>query len=147
MLGVSKCVYVIWEYTGTDFRCLEIELWLAVLWCGVSAWLSYLLINNLMARWLIYYTPTATIVRLFSINAINAYLTSSALALIGENDSRMLLPAWIFVASVLAVSYHATLRKLWISREYSPTVYVLCATSFCSMCMLVFENNMCSVVC
>ncbi|CCX33914.1 Similar to hypothetical protein [Botryotinia fuckeliana]; acc. no. CCD54735 [Pyronema omphalodes CBS 100304] len=42
----------------------------------------------------------ATIVRLFSVNAINAYITSWALTLIGENDSRMLFPAWIFVASI-----------------------------------------------
>ena len=48
----------------------------------------------------------ATIVRLFSINAINAYLTSWALALIGEgDDARMLLPAWIFVASVCFFFY------------------------------------------
>ncbi|KAF8249725.1 hypothetical protein K440DRAFT_543068, partial [Wilcoxina mikolae CBS 423.85] len=88
----------------------------------------------------------ATIVRLFSINAINAYLTSWALTLIGENDSRMLLPAWIFVASVLTVSYHATLRKLRAPREFVSAMYLLCIASFCSMCVLLFENHMCSCV-
>jgi len=97
-----------------------------------------------MARWLIYYTPIATIVRLFSMSAINAYLTSWALALIGTNDIRMLLPAWIFVASILTISYHTTLRNIKVSREVSPAIYIVCFASFCSMWMLLYENHVCS---
>jgi len=99
-----------------------------------------------MARWLIFYTPIATIVRLFSINAINAYLTSWALALIGLNDSQMLLPAWIFIACVQTICYHATLRKMRVPRESSPAIYLLCIASFLSMLGLWGEIRVCALI-
>ena len=43
----------------------------------------------------------ATLVRLLTINAINAYLTAIILHLSGgAEDPRLLLPAWIWIASV-----------------------------------------------
>ncbi|KAI5777373.1 hypothetical protein EDC01DRAFT_407418 [Geopyxis carbonaria] len=87
---------------------------------------------------------TATIVRLFTISAINAYATSWALALIGTSDYRMLLPAWIFVAFILSVSYYASLRNM---RAASPALYLLCLVSFCSMCILLYESHVCTSIC
>lgn len=50
---------------------------------------------------LVHYTPQATLVRLLTINSINAYITSWVLYLSGgSEDPRQLLPAWISIASV-----------------------------------------------
>lgn len=54
-----------------------------------------------MSRWLVNYTPQATIVRLLTINAVNLYLTSWVLHLTGgSEDPRLFLPAWITIATV-----------------------------------------------
>ena len=50
---------------------------------------------------LVNYTPQATVVRLLTVNAVNGYLTSWALYLIGgAEDPRLLLPAWIGISTV-----------------------------------------------
>jgi len=50
---------------------------------------------------LLNYTPQATLVRLLTINSVNAYITSWVLYLSGgSEDPRLLLPAWISIASV-----------------------------------------------
>lgn len=47
------------------------------------------------------YTPTATIVRLLTTNFLIAYITSWVLYLSGASeDPRMLLPAWVSIATV-----------------------------------------------
>lgn len=54
-----------------------------------------------MSRWLLRYTPQATIVRLLTTNAINGYLTSWVLHLTGGfEDPRLILPAWIVISTV-----------------------------------------------
>lgn len=62
--------------------------------------MSFLFSDQLMNRWLIYYTPMATVVRLFTIESLIAFITNKAVKYIGLNDPRMFLPAWIFVALV-----------------------------------------------
>lgn len=57
-----------------------------------------------MNRWLIYYTPMATVVRLFTIESLIGFITNKAVKYIGLNDPRMFLPAWIFVALVSPLS-------------------------------------------
>ncbi|KAF4467545.1 hypothetical protein FALBO_5584 [Fusarium albosuccineum] len=50
---------------------------------------------------LINYTPQATMVRLLTINACNAYITAGVLSLAGGfQDPRLLLPGWIGIATV-----------------------------------------------
>lgn len=50
---------------------------------------------------LINYTPQATVVRLLSINAVNAYLTLNVLSMTGGfQDPRLLLPGWVSIATV-----------------------------------------------
>ena len=54
-----------------------------------------------MSRWLLHYTPQATIVRLLTVDAINGYLTSWVLHLTGGfEDPRLILPAWIIISTV-----------------------------------------------
>ncbi|RDW63850.1 hypothetical protein BP5796_10352 [Coleophoma crateriformis] len=77
------------------------EVFLAVLWCCASAYLSFFFTDCLMSRWLLHYTPQATLVRLLTTNSINAYITSWVLYLSGgSEDPRLLLPAWISIAAV-----------------------------------------------
>lgn len=50
---------------------------------------------------LLNYTPSATLVRLLTTNALIAYITSWVLYLSGASeDPRMLLPAWVSIATV-----------------------------------------------
>lgn len=76
----------------------------------------------LTALRLINYTPQATIVRLLSINAVNAYTTSTVLALAGGfTDPRLLLPGWIGIATV-SYSFHSStwnrLEQMGLTRHH-----------------------------
>jgi len=87
---------------------------------------------------LLNYTPPATIVRLLAINALNGYLTSCVLFLTGASaDSRMLLPAWIAIATILTSLYHITQRKINIRKETSISISVFSGASFISMVSLL----------
>jgi hypothetical protein len=77
------------------------ETSLATIWCAAAAYLSFFFTDSLMSRWLVNYTPQASVVRLLTINALNAYLTSWVLYLSGgSEDAHLLLPAWIAIATV-----------------------------------------------
>ena len=54
---------------------------------------------------LLKYTPGATVVRLLTTNALIAYITSWVLYISGASeDPRMLLPAWVSIATVCLVN-------------------------------------------
>ncbi|KHO00972.1 N-glycosylation protein EOS1 [Metarhizium album ARSEF 1941] len=73
---------------------------LATIWCFACGYLSFFFTDCLMSRWLIYYTPQATIVRLLTINAVNAYLTMIVLLFAGGfEDPRLMLPGWVGIAT------------------------------------------------
>lgn len=73
----------------------------AFMQCGSSGYLSFFFTDCLMSRWLINYTPQATIIRLLTINCANAFLTERILFFAGGfDDPRLLLPGWISIASV-----------------------------------------------
>jgi len=119
------------------------EVLLAVLWCSASAYLSFFFTDCLMSRWLLYYTPQATIVRLLTINSINAYITSWFLFLSGgSDDPRLLLPAWIIIATTLTFCYHLTQRKINIRRETSASISVFSIASFISMVCLLLQLHL-----
>ena len=55
----------------------------------------------LTAPRLMFYTPSATVVRLLTTNVLIAYITSWVLYLSGASeDPRMLLPAWVSISTV-----------------------------------------------
>ena len=55
---------------------------------------------------LVYYTPSATLVRLITTNILITYITSWVLYLSGAaQDPRMLLPAWMSIATVSDVCF------------------------------------------
>lgn len=119
---------------------------------------------------LVHYTPQATLVRLLTINSINAYITSWVLYLSGgSEDPRQLLPAWISIASVrpryfppflfippqtsetppplttpqtLTVAYHTTQRHINIRRETRETISIFSLASFTSMAALLIQLHL-----
>ncbi|KAF7892467.1 uncharacterized protein EAF02_000005 [Botrytis sinoallii] len=116
-----------------------VEVFLAVL-CFSSAYLAFFFTDCLMSRWLLNYTPQATIVRLLTINLINAYTTSWILYLSGgSGDPRLLLPAWICIASTLTFLYHLTHPRLAIRKETSLSISVFSIASFISMVSLLSQ--------
>lgn len=119
------------------------EVFLAVLWCCASAYLSFFFTDCLMSRWLLNYTPQATLVRLLTINSINAYITSWVLYLSGgSEDPRLLLPAWISIASTLTFLYHLTHPRLAILKETSLSISVFSIASFISMVSLLLQLHL-----
>ncbi|KAG5983005.1 hypothetical protein E4U54_006293 [Claviceps lovelessii] len=92
-------------------------------------------------------TIWATIVRLLTINAVNAYLTMTVLSLAGGfQDPRLMLPGWISIATTLTVSYHITHQKINIRKETSTSINVFSIASYISMVTLLvhmhsFQHN------
>ncbi|KAK1992981.1 hypothetical protein LX36DRAFT_674160 [Colletotrichum falcatum] len=130
------------------------EMSLGLMWCGASAYLSFFFIDCLMSRWLINYTPQATIIRLLTINSTNAFLTERILAFSGGfEDPRLLLPGWVTIATVhsplltcsslppssqtLTVAYHITQRSINIQKETSTSINIFSIASFVSMVSLL----------
>ncbi|EWY89227.1 hypothetical protein FOQG_01157 [Fusarium oxysporum f. sp. raphani 54005] len=84
-----------------DPRYALTETGLATIWCFASGYLSFFFTDCLMSRWLINYTPQATMVRLLTTNFCNAYLTAFVLSFTGGfQDPRLLLPGWVGIATV-----------------------------------------------
>ncbi|PQE03509.1 N-glycosylation EOS1 protein [Rutstroemia sp. NJR-2017a BVV2] len=143
------------------------EVFLAVLWSGMimsqgrfmliemkcfsSAYLAFFFTDCLMSRCNVILTlinlhPTlliATIVRLLTISSINAYTTSWILYLSGgSEDARLLLPAWICIASTLTILYHLTHPRLAILKETSLSISVFSIASFISMVSLLTQLHL-----
>ncbi|KAF7563898.1 hypothetical protein G7046_g224 [Stylonectria norvegica] len=134
------------------------ETGLATIWCFSCGYLSFFFTDCLMSRWLINYTPQATMVRLVTINAANAYITAGVLSLAGGfQDPRLLLPAWIGIATTyavheltlickhtqtLTVMYHITHQKINIRKETSTSVNVFSIASFISMVSLLAHMHL-----
>ncbi|KAG4434372.1 hypothetical protein IFR05_010146 [Cadophora sp. M221] len=92
---------------------------------------------------LLNYTPQATLVRLLTINSMNAYITSWVLYLSGgSEDPRLLLPAWISIASTLTFLYHLTHPRLAILKETSLSISVFSIASFISMVSLLLQLHL-----
>lgn len=114
------------------------ETALATIWCFACGYLAFFFTDCLMSRWLIHYTPQATIVRLLSINAVNAYLTLTVLSLTGGfQDPRLLLPGWVSIATTLTICYHVTHQKINIRKETSTSVNVFSIASYITMVVLL----------
>lgn len=134
---------VVGEPWSVERRFRVTEVFLAVLWCCASAYLSFYFTDCLMSRWLLNYTPQATLVRLLTINSMNAYITSWVLYLSGgSEDPRLLLPAWISIASTLTLLYHLTHPRLAILKETSLSISVFSIASFISMVSLLLQLHL-----
>ncbi|OTA58620.1 hypothetical protein K449DRAFT_436561 [Hypoxylon sp. EC38] len=126
----------------TIFTLRLTETALAIIWCCASAYLAFFFTDCLMSRWLINYTPQATVVRLFTISCAFAYLTSWIVYLTGgSQDPGLLLPAWIGIATILTTCYHFTQRKIKIRKETFASISVFSIASFISMVALLLHSH------
>ncbi|KAM4065062.1 N-glycosylation protein [Hirsutella rhossiliensis] len=115
---------------------------LATIWCFACGYLSFFFTDCLMSRWLINYTPQATMVRLLTINAVNAYVTLTVLSLTGGfDDPRLLLPGWIGIATTLTVCYHITHQKINIRKETVTSINVFSIASYITMVILLVHMH------
>jgi len=74
---------------------------------------------------------------------MNAYITSWVLYLSGgSEDPRLLLPAWISIASILTFLYHLTHPRLAILKETSLSISVFSIASFISMVSLLLQLHL-----
>lgn len=119
------------------------EMALASIWCFACGYLSFFFTDCLMSRWLINYTPQATMVRLLTIAAVNAYVTMTVLSLAGGfQDLRLLLPGWIGIATTLTVCYHITHQKINIRKETSTSINVFSIASYITMVTLLLHMHL-----
>ena len=95
-----------------------------------------------MSRWLINYTPQATLVRLCTLACVSSYATSWVVHLAGaDRDPGLLLPAWISIASILTACYQVTQRRVNIRKETRLSVSVFSYASFISMVALLVHSH------
>ncbi|RPA82289.1 hypothetical protein BJ508DRAFT_90473 [Ascobolus immersus RN42] len=112
------------------------------MWVCGAGYLSFLFIDGMMSRWLMKYTPQATLVRLFAINCICSYLTSQIMRFFNTPERpRMLLPSWILIVSLLTFAYHITQRKMK-EREVWASMSVFTVASFITMIILLIETHL-----
>ncbi|KAK9461459.1 N-glycosylation protein-domain-containing protein [Lipomyces oligophaga] len=105
VFGMARCLIAAHEiHSAPDGEAQSLELVLAVIWCGVSAYLSYAFIDGLMLRWLVMYSSRATILRLLSINALMAFLINRLLFFFAQ-DPMNLLSTWVLIACILTAAY------------------------------------------
>jgi hypothetical protein len=91
-----------------------------------------------MSRWLLNYTPQATIVRLATLSCILGSVASQLVPLLaGDRSPALLLPAWIGIATTLTACYHASQRRINIRKETSASVSAFSIASFISMLALL----------
>ncbi|OLL26230.1 N-glycosylation protein eos1 [Neolecta irregularis DAH-3] len=61
--------------------------------------------NGMLDRWLVRYSPQATIIRLLSLTALNCVITNGITTTISSGYEEFLLPSWIGISCVLTVAY------------------------------------------
>ncbi|KAI0008646.1 N-glycosylation protein-domain-containing protein [Xylariaceae sp. FL0662B] len=139
---LTDLIYLSYRETSRDVSASAlrlIETALSIIWCCASAYLAFFFTDCLMSRWLINYTPQATVVRLFTISCAFAYITSWIVFLTGASeDPGLLLPAWICIATILTTCYHFTQRKIKIRKETFASISVFSIASYLSMLALMF---------
>lgn len=115
-----------------------------------------------MSRWLLNYTPVATIVRLVAIALVNAYVTGLVVGIAAaQAGNALLLPAWIAIATVrpyphfhlhlpletptntppqaLTIAHRATELSIAIRKETAASIGVVSIASFLSAAVLAAE--------
>ncbi|KAF3912720.1 hypothetical protein ABW21_db0208536 [Orbilia brochopaga] len=139
--GFARCLYAgleTWEERqsiGDEFVTTMREIVLAALWC-------FRFTDSLMTRWLVNYTPLATLVRLITITGILAYFSQGAHYCFGvKTDARMLLPAWITIFCTIGIGVHFIRMRITEYRELSTSITVFAALSFMTMLLLLQDSH------
>ncbi|RVD90176.1 uncharacterized protein DFL_001152 [Arthrobotrys flagrans] len=150
-LGFVKCVYAGWEEwegrglrvrSAVEFSTTMKEIVLAAAWILGAGYQCFRFTDSLMTRWLVNYTPLATLVRLISITGIIAYFISGAHYCLGvKSDARMLLPAWIMIYCTIGVGFHIVRMRISEYREVSTSITVFTGLNFATMMVLLQDSH------
>lgn len=97
-----------WQGDGTLLASLTTarasEYLLCSLWCIVSLYLSYSILDSLMVRWVVKYSTLAAIVRMFAMSLVIITLELMLLASLSPNGDYY-LHTWILISCVLTGAY------------------------------------------
>ncbi|KAK6502315.1 hypothetical protein TWF506_002896 [Arthrobotrys conoides] len=150
-VGFLKCVYAGWEEwegrgprvrSAVEFSTTMKEIVLAAAWILGAGYQCFRFTDSLMTRWLVNYTPLATLVRLISITGIIAYFISGAHYCLGvKSDARMLLPAWIMIYCTIGIGFHIVRMRISEYREVSTSITVFTGLSFATMILLLQDSH------
>ncbi|KAH6651771.1 N-glycosylation protein-domain-containing protein [Truncatella angustata] len=129
------------DWSETRLRLTETAL--SLIWCGSSAHLAFIFADCLMSRWLLNYTPQATIIRLLTLCTISGFIAQKVTYLLGADRSPLLLlPAWIGIATTLTVCYHVSQRRINIRKETKSSISIFGIASFISLVALLVNQHM-----
>lgn len=107
-LGMWRCFYGAWELLdrqgSTIISVRSSELVMAGLWCIVSGYLSYAVLDGLMVRWIVTYSSPAAIVRMLSCATLNIAMIQT-LHFLFSPDKTYLLHIWILASCIQTVAY------------------------------------------
>ncbi|ODQ65318.1 hypothetical protein NADFUDRAFT_70809 [Nadsonia fulvescens var. elongata DSM 6958] len=108
-IGMWECFYEAWQIRRTpDMRTItsvrSTEVFLAGIWCIVSGYLSYAVLDGLMVRWIVTYSTPAAIVRMLSCSILNIAMIH-VLHSIFSPDNAYLLHIWILISLILTIAY------------------------------------------
>ncbi|KAK6353413.1 hypothetical protein TWF696_005378 [Orbilia brochopaga] len=146
--GFARCLFAgleTWEQrrsVGNEFATTMREIVLAAAWTFGAGYQCFRFTDSLMTRWLVNYTPLATLVRLITITGILAYFISGAHYCFGvKSDARMLLPAWITIFCAVGIGVHVIRMSITEYRELSTSITVFAALSFTTMLLLLQDSH------
>ena len=104
-----ECFYQAWELFDTSgsrpiSSVRSSELFMAGIWCIVSGYLSYAVLDGLMVRWIVTYSTPAAIVRMLSCACLNIAMIQGLYSILSP-DHTYLLHVWILISCILTVAY------------------------------------------
>jgi N-glycosylation protein len=107
-IGMWRCFYGAWELLdrqgSTIISVRSSELAMAGVWCIVSGYLSYAVLDGLMVRWIVTYSSPAAIVRMLSCATLNIAMIQTLHSLFSP-DKTYLLHIWILASCIQTVAY------------------------------------------
>lgn len=104
-----ECFYQAWELfdlagNRPSSSVRSSELFMAGIWCAVSGFLSYAVLDGLMVRWIVTYSTPATIVRMFSCACLNIAMIQVLFSVFAPGQT-YLLHIWILISCILTIAY------------------------------------------
>ncbi|KAG7813633.1 hypothetical protein KL921_001179 [Ogataea angusta] len=81
------------------------EFFLAGIWCMVSGFLSYSILDGLMVRWIVMYAIQAAIVRMLSMSLLIVALVEVLTFMFNNKQNEYCLPVWILISCVMTLIY------------------------------------------
>lgn len=103
-----ECFYQSWQVLNTKslpvYSTGVSELFMAGIWCIVSGYLSYAVLDGLMVRWIVTYSTPAAIVRMISCACLNVAMIQGLLSVLSP-DRTYLLHVWILISCISTVAY------------------------------------------